>query len=250
MSVHETSAVSVRALSVTLRREQRRVRSLREYVVATVKRTLPAAEERTILDGVTFDVARGELLAIVGPNGAGKTTLLRVLAGIIPPARGVVCVEGGIAPLIELGAGFDPELTGIENVYLYGSVLGMRREAVRRIVGSIVDFAGIAEAADVPVKSYSSGMIARLGFAAATAARPDVLLVDEVLAVGDEEFRGRCAERILELRAGGTAIVVVTHDLAFVERSVDRALLLDGGRVRAYGYGAAVIAQYRGRPAA
>jgi ABC-type polysaccharide/polyol phosphate transport system ATPase subunit len=190
------------------------------------------------------------LVAVLGPTGAGKTTLLRVLSGIVPPAAGQVRVEGRIAPLIDLGAGFDPELTGDENVALYGSILGLTRAELRRRRVEIFEFAGLADVADVPVKAYSAGMVARLGFAVATCVPPGVLLVDEVLAVGDEAFRRRCFGRIAILQAAGTAIVLVTHDLGLAETWASRALHLDAGRQVAFGAAVDVVAGYRQRSAA
>jgi lipopolysaccharide transport system ATP-binding protein len=242
--------IEVERAAVVLRRDAAHVRSLREFVVRGLERRANGPQWVNALIDVTFDVRAGELFAVVGPNGAGKTTLLRVLAGIVPAVRGKVHVLGSVAPLIELGAGFDPELTGVENVHLYGTILGMKRAALRLAESEILEFAGLQTAAGAALKTYSSGMIARLGFAVATAVRPDVLLVDEVLAVGDESFRVRCRRRIDELRACGAAVVVVTHDLGMVEQEVARAVLLDQGRVCARGSGAEVVAAYRKQVAA
>jgi ABC-type polysaccharide/polyol phosphate transport system ATPase subunit len=239
-------------VSVRLRRDAGRVRSLRQLVVERLEGRTFEPIWSDVLAGVSFDVARGELFAIIGANGAGKTTLLRALAGIVPCA-GALHVEGPVAPLIELGAGFDPELTGVENVMLYGTILGMRRATLRCMLDDIVAFAGIGAAADAAVKTYSSGMIARLGFAVATASRPSVLLVDEVLAVGDERFRDACRARIDDLRSGGAAVVLVTHDLGLVARDADRVLWLDAGRARMVGRASAAVAAYQaqaGRAAA
>ncbi|HYB98077.1 MAG TPA: ATP-binding cassette domain-containing protein [Candidatus Limnocylindrales bacterium] len=220
-----------RSLTVRLRREHHRVRSLRELFVRTVQRRPPSVEWFDALRDVSLHVARGGVTAVVGPNGAGKTTLLRALAGIVPASAGSVAVRGRLAPLIELGAGFDPELTGRENVFLFGVLLGRRLSELRRDYDSIVEMSGLADAMDVAVKSYSSGMTARLGFAVATAGEPDVLLVDEVLSVGDADFRSRCDDRIASLRSRGTAIVLVTHDMALVERVADDVLRLEAGRM-------------------
>ena len=239
------AAITVRELWVRLRRERNRVRSLREYVVTKLNRARLAPVWFDALTEVSFEVESGEVFAIIGSNGAGKTTLLRVLAGIVPPARGEVTVSGRVAPLIELGAGFDPELTGDENLFLYGSLLGMSRRTLRARRDVIVEFGGLEEAMDIAVKNYSSGMVARLGFAIATEARPDVLLVDEVLAVGDEEFRRRCYRRIDQLRAGGSTIVLVSHDLELVSARADHGLLLDHGRVVAAGTAKEVVSAYQ-----
>jgi len=239
--------IEVHDLCARLRVEHRPTRSLRETAIETLRRRTPQVSWLDVLEGVTFAVRSGEVVAVLGPNGAGKTTLLRVLSGIVPPIRGTVRVEGRIAPLIDLGAGFDPELTGDENVALYGTILGLTRSELRRRRAEIFEFAGLHEVADVPVKAYSAGMVARLGFAVATSARPGVLLVDEVLAVGDEEFRHRCFDRIAMLKKAGTAIVLVTHDLALAETWATCALHLDHGRQLAFGEVAAVVAGYRGR---
>jgi ABC-type polysaccharide/polyol phosphate transport system ATPase subunit len=185
----------------------------------------------TAVDGVTFDVASGESLGIIGPNGAGKSTVLRMLAGILRPTRGLISVRGRLTALIEVGAGFHPDLTGRENVFLHGAILGMSRAEIRRKLDAIVDFAGIGRFLDVPVKRYSSGMYARLGFSIAAHVDPDVLLVDEVLSVGDALFRLRCLERMRELLRGGTALIFVTHNLEQVQAVCTRALVLDAGRV-------------------
>lgn len=235
----------VDSLAVRLRHEERRVRSLREYVVTRVQRTPLGTRWFEPLGDVSFEVGRGELFAVIGPNGAGKTTLLRTLAGILPPLRGHVRVRGTIAPLIELGAGFDAELTGAENLELFASFLGVSRTEIRARRAAIAEFSGLTDAMDVPLKSYSSGMVARLGFAVATEIAPDVLLVDEVLSVGDEEFRRRCAERIGAMREAGAAVVLVTHDLPLVAEQADRAILLAGGRIIAAGAPGDVVAAYR-----
>ncbi len=245
MKAEQKNAVAVEDLSVRLRHESDRLRSLRELFVRSLSGTPAASRWIDVLRGVSFRVARGELFAILGPNGAGKTTLLRALAGIIPAVSGAVRVNGRVAPLIDLGAGFDPELTGGENIELYGTLLGRRRAWLRARRDAIVAFSGLGDALDVPLRNYSSGMVARLGFSVATATEPDVLLVDEVLAVGDEAFRSLCLERIESLRSSGTAVVLVSHDLALVEKLGERALLLEQGRVREIGEPKQVVARYQ-----
>jgi len=244
------AAVQARGLSVRLRRERHRIRSLREYFVESVRGRRLAPEWFEALSSVDLQVEAGGLLAVIGANGAGKTTLLRALAGIVAPSAGTVAIRGRVAPLLELGAGFDPELTGRENVFLFGVLLGRRRKQLRDAYASIVAFSGLGDSMDVAIKNYSSGMVARLGFAVATACEPEVLLIDEVLAVGDEAFRAQCSERIAGLRAGGTAIVLVSHDLSLVEREADRVLWLDGGRIVAEGAPSGVVARYLGRETA
>lgn len=196
------------------------------------------------LRDVSFRVAQGEALGIIGHNGAGKSTALKLLSNITTPTSGEIRINGRIAALLEVGSGFHPELTGRENVYLSGSILGMRRSEITVKLDSILDFAGVREFADVPVKRYSSGMYVRLGFSIAAHLDADILLLDEVLAVGDAKFQERCQKRILELKAAGKTIVFITHDLAAVRQLCDRALLLNHGRLVAEGSPASVIAHY------
>jgi ABC-type polysaccharide/polyol phosphate transport system ATPase subunit len=197
------------------------------------------------LRGVSFDVQRGEALAIVGPNGAGKSTLMKLLSGITAPTEGEIHLYGRLAALLEIGSGFHPELTGRENVLLSGAVLGMKRREVVQKLDRIVAFAGVGPYIDVPVKWYSSGMYVRLGFAIAAHLDAEILLVDEVLAVGDEAFQQRCYARIADLRAGGTTVVFISHDLPTVERVCQRALLIREGRLVIDGPAAEVVTTYR-----
>ncbi len=201
--------------------------------------------ETWALQDVSFDVREGEALGIVGHNGAGKTTILKLLSGITAPTRGRITIRGRLAALIEVSSGFHPELTGRENVYLYGAMLGMRRSEISRKMDSIVDFSGMEKYIDVPVKRYSSGMYVRLGFAVAAHLEPDVVLLDEVLAVGDVAFQAKCLDRISALRKSGRTIVFVSHDLASVYRLCDRALLLQHGRILMEGAPRAVIDKYQ-----
>ena len=199
------------------------------------------------LRDISFEVQRGEALGVIGPNGAGKSTLLKLLAGITAPTEGRIVIAGRLSALIEVGSGFHPELTGRENVFLSGAILGMPRREVAAKFDRIVEFAGVAPFIDVPVKWYSSGMYVRLGFSIAAHLDPDVLLIDEVLAVGDAAFQEQCLARIRELRRGGATAVFISHDLAAVEALCDRALLIEGGRVAVRGEPGAVIAEYRKR---
>jgi len=216
---------------------------------ALVDRSLTAGltrEEAIVaLDGVSFEVGRGEAFGIVGGNGSGKSTLLKIVAGILRPTAGRVAVDGRVAALIELGAGFHPEISGRENVYINGAILGLPRREIDRRFDSIVEFAGLGAFIEEPVKTYSSGMYVRLGFAVAVHTDPDVLLVDEVLSVGDEAFSHRCLRRIQELLAGGRTILFVSHDLDLIAELCDRALWLDGGRQRLLGAPRRVIDAYR-----
>jgi ABC-type polysaccharide/polyol phosphate transport system ATPase subunit len=199
---------------------------------------------------ISFEVGRGETLGIIGHNGAGKSTLLKLLSRITSPTAGEIRVHGRLAALIEVGSGFHPELTGRENIFLSGSVLGMRRRELAAKLDRIIEFSGVSAFIDTPVKWYSSGMYVRLGFAIAAHVDADVLLVDEVLAVGDAEFQAKCLGRIDELRRQGTTMVFISHDLTTVERVCDRALLMQRGRLVTAGAPPDVTAEYHRRVAA
>ena len=199
------------------------------------------------LRDVSFDVQHGEALGVIGANGAGKSTLLKLLAGITTPTAGEIQIRGRLAAMIEVGSGFHPELTGRENVFLSGAILGMRRREISAKFDRIVEFAGVAPFIDMPVKWYSSGMYVRLGFSIAAHLDPDVLLIDEVLAVGDAPFQEQCLARISDLRRNGTTALFISHDLAAIERLCDRVLLIEGGRIVRAGAPQVVVTEYRQR---
>jgi ABC-type polysaccharide/polyol phosphate transport system ATPase subunit len=197
------------------------------------------------LKDVTFRLVHGESLGVIGPNGAGKSTLLQVLAGIIAPSRGVVDVHGHISTLLTLGAGFDPELSGLENIRLAGAFMGLDHREVELRMPGIVEFADLGDFIDAPLRTYSSGMRARLGFSIATAIDPDILLLDEVLGTGDQAFREKSRGRVMELVTAAKAIVLVTHDMSWVTEFCNRAMLLERGRIVAEGDPAEVVAIHR-----
>ncbi len=197
------------------------------------------------LQDVSFTVRRGETLGIIGANGAGKSTLLAIIARTMFPTSGTVRTEGSISSLLELGAGFHPDLTGRENVYLYGAIMGISREAMRRRFDAIVEFAGLAEFIDQPVRFYSSGMYVRLGFAVAVQVDPDILLIDEVLAVGDADFQQRCLERMAAFRALGKSMLIISHDMRTIRTVADRILLLDHGTIQGLGAPDELVAKYQ-----
>lgn len=196
------------------------------------------------LRDVSFEVKRGEALGLIGQNGAGKSTILKLLYGITTPTKGLISIKGRLSALIEVTSGFHPDLTGRENVYLNGSLLGMKRREITGKLDSIVDFAGVSAFIDTPVKRYSSGMSLRLGFSIAAHLDPEILLLDEVLAVGDAEFQSRCIERINQLRKAGTTIVFVSHNLGAVENLCDRVFLLRQGEIFRSGPPSYVISEY------
>ncbi|HEX5466980.1 MAG TPA: ABC transporter ATP-binding protein [Candidatus Limnocylindrales bacterium] len=197
------------------------------------------------LQGVGFHVVNGESLAVIGPNGAGKSTLLQVLAGIILPTTGTVDVRGRVSSLLTLGAGFDQELTGRENIHLAGAFMGIDHRVMEERLQDIVDFADIGDFIDAPIRTYSTGMRARLGFSIATAVDPDILLLDEVLATGDQVFRAKSRARVMQLVRGAKAVILVAHDMNWVIEFCNRAILLEHGRIVAEGEPEAVVAVHR-----
>lgn len=183
------------------------------------------------LKNVSLEISRGESWGLIGENGCGKSTLLKVISGIYRPSSGSVTVNGSIAPLIELGAGFDLELTARENIFLNGAVLGYSKEFIRQHFQEIVDFAELGDFLDLPIKNFSSGMIARLGFSIATVVKADILVIDEILAVGDAAFQEKCHKRMKEIMSGGTTVLFVSHDAEQVRKMCDKAVYLSGGEI-------------------
>jgi ABC-type polysaccharide/polyol phosphate transport system ATPase subunit len=239
------AAIDVRCEHVSKRYYVRRRRRSGSASLANLFGSRTPDQEFWALRDVGFEVGRGETLGIVGRNGAGKSTLLKLLGGITAPTEGLITLAGKISAMIEVGSGFHPELTGRENVFLSGAILGMRRREIAARLDSIAEFSGVPAFLDTPVKQYSSGMYVRLGFAIAAHLEADILLVDEVLAVGDAEFQGRCMRRIQELKRRGTTMILVSHDLGAIEQLSDRAILIDGGRVAATGSAQDVISTYQ-----
>ncbi|MBF0217698.1 MAG: ABC transporter ATP-binding protein [Candidatus Omnitrophica bacterium] len=201
-------------------------------------------DEFWAVDGVSFELKRGEVLGIIGRNGAGKTTLLKLLNGIFMPDRGAIKIWGKIGALIQLGAGFHPMLTGKENIYVNGAILGMSKKEVDSKFDSIVDFADIGDFLDTPVKNYSSGMYVRLGFAIAAHSEPEILLIDEVLAVGDVSFRRKCFKKLGEMKEKGITWILISHDMGTIKNSCDKVMFLDRGRVSYMGTADQAISEY------
>lgn len=217
-----------------------RPRSIRDWITGDQKHK----KDFWALTDVSFELAQGHSLALVGPNGSGKSSLLALVAGIMAPTLGTVSTKGRISALLELGSGFQPEASGRENIYLSGSVLGLSRPEIRKRFDDIVDFSGVSEFIDSPLKTYSSGMMVRLGFSVASSLNPDILIVDEVLAVGDEAFKRQCLTRIRELQHGGCSIILVTHEMAYVEGFTSEAILLDHGKVVSTGPASRIVQDY------
>ncbi len=225
-------------------RQEAQIDQRRPAVLHKLLQPLRRPHEFWALRDISFEVQRGEALGIIGHNGAGKSTILKLLANITTPSSGEITINGRLSALIEVGSGFHPELTGRENIYLSASILGMKRSEITRKLESIVEFAGIHEFIDTPVKRYSSGMYVRLGFSIAAHLEPDILLLDEVLAVGDAAFQAKCLKRIKQLELAGTTIVFISHDLYSVKRLCSRVLLLESGRIIASGDPGEVIKTY------
>ena len=236
--------IALQGVSVRYRLIRERSRTFQAHIIAYIKGKRIEKEILWALRNISLDVHRGESLGIIGPNGAGKSTLLKVISGVIKPAEGRVIVNGKIAPLIELAAGFDDELTGRENIFLNASILGFSRRETEDRVGSIVDFSELRDFIDTPLKHYSSGMVARLAFSVATEANPDILIIDEVLAVGDVRFRQKSKERISEFKKRGITILFVSHDMEQVRNLCNRVLWLDHGEVKMLGEPAEVTEAY------
>ena len=238
------SRIEVRDLWKQYRRPHQHVSTLKEALVAFF-RGQTGYEEFWALRSVSFAVEPGEVVGVVGPNGSGKSTLLAILARVLTPTRGSVKVEGRVCPMLELGTGFHPDLSGRENVYLNASLLGLNRRETNSRYGAIVEFSELGDFMDAPVKTYSSGMVVRLGFSIAVHLDPDVLLIDEVLGVGDEHFQHKSFDRLMQFKQQGKTILVVSHELNAIGRFCERAIWLDHGHMMMDSTSAQVVQKYR-----
>jgi ABC-2 type transport system ATP-binding protein len=236
--------IALQDVSLRYRLARHRIRSFKEYAIHLVRGAL-TYQELWALRQVSFSVGEGETVGVVGRNGAGKTTLLKVVSRILKPTTGAVAVRGKVAPILALGTGFDHELTGYENIFLNSLLLGRGRREVVAALPAIVEFSELGGHLEAPLRNYSSGMVARLGFAIATAWRCEILLLDEVLAVGDAAFAVRCRDRIAEFRAAGSTILLVSHSDEAILANCERCLWLEAGQLRADGPARAVIEDYR-----
>lgn len=232
--MNNESIIKVTNATVRFNKATENYNGLKEYVIKMLKGELMFQEFLALKD-VNLEVKRGEAWGLIGTNGSGKSTLLKLICGILKPYKGSVQVFGSIAPLIELGAGFDGELTARENVYLNGALLGYKREFMDRHFNEIIEFAELQDFVDVPLKNFSSGMSARLGFAVATIVKPDILIVDEVLAVGDQAFQEKCKQRMEAMLSGGTTLLFVSHSIDQVKELCQKAIWIDKGTVMASG---------------
>lgn len=238
-------AVELRDIEMHFNMSKEKLQSLKEFLLKILKREL-SYEDFIALNGVTLNIEKGDVFGIVGLNGSGKSTLLKIISGILTPTKGSVVTRGVIAPLIELGAGFDLELTARENIYLNGSVLGFSKSYMDEHFDEIVEFSEMQDFLDTPMKNYSSGMIARIGFAIATMTVPDILIVDEILAVGDFKFQEKCEARINEMMNNGrTTVIVVSHSMGQIERLCRHCAWLEHGNLKMVGDTETVCTAYK-----
>ena len=226
--------IEVKDVSMRFRMANDNIRSIKEYAVQMLKGKIQYNEFEA-LKHVSFDVMRGEVVGLIGHNGAGKSTMLKVISGILKPTEGSVTVRGNIAPMLELGSGFDMDMTGRENIFLNGAILGYSEQFLNSKYDEIVEFSEIGQFIDVPLRNYSSGMIARLAFSIATVVVPEVLIVDEVLSVGDAAFQEKSYKRMMELMHGGTTVLFVSHSLQQIRNMCSRVVWLDHGQVKMFG---------------
>jgi len=241
--ISSEDVVHLENVSVRYRVPTDRIGTFKEYMIRTLKRQV---QIRTFwaVNEISLNVRRGEAFGLIGDNGAGKSTLLKVVARVLRPTKGRVIVRGKVAPLLELGAGFHPELTGKENIFLNGALLGYSHTEMQDKYQQILDFSELGEFIEAPIRTYSTGMYARLGFSVATAHEPDILIIDEILGVGDESFQQKCAERISQFRQNGTSVLVVSHNMTTIQSMCQRAAWLDHGKLMVMGDPAQVIQAY------
>lgn len=235
--------IKVEHVSMKFRMANDKVMSLKEFLVAILRKKL-TYEEFQVLNDINFEVKKGEVVGLIGKNGAGKSTLLKIIAGVMKPTEGKVTVQGNIVPMLELGSGFDPELNGRENIFLNGAILGYSQEFLQEKYDEILEFSELGSFIDMPIRNYSSGMMMRLAFSIATVVQPEILIVDEILAVGDEGFQNKSKNRMLELMSGGTTVLFVSHSLSQIEEMCDRVIWLDNHKVKMIGDAKEVCEEY------
>jgi ABC-2 type transport system ATP-binding protein len=226
--------IQVDKVSMRFKLAHDRISSLKEYMTKLIKREL-RYEEFWALKNVSFNVSKGEVVGIIGKNGAGKSTLLKIISGILKPTKGSVTCSGSIVPMLELGSGFDHDLTGRENIFLNGAILGYGKEFLESKFEEILDFSELGRFIDVPIRNYSSGMLMRLAFSIATVVNPEILIVDEILAVGDAAFQEKSKARMMELMSGGTTVLFVSHSLDQIREMCNRVIWLDSGKIKMIG---------------
>ena len=244
MADENSSIIRVENVSMRFRMANDRVTSIKEMVTKMLKRQVEY-KDFWALKNVSFDVKRGEVIGLIGRNGAGKSTILKIISGILKPTEGSVYRGGGIVPMLELGSGFDYDLTGKENIYLNGAVLGYSKEFLESRYNDILEFSELGEFINTPIRNYSSGMLMRLAFSIATVVNPEILIVDEILSVGDENFQKKSHARMMELMAGGTTVLYVSHNLDQIREMCNRVVLLENHTVKMFGDVKEVCDAYR-----
>ncbi len=237
-------AIQLNNVTVRFRIPHEKIPTLQEYAIRWLKRRSVSFTDFNALNDISFSIKQGETIGIIGANGAGKSTLLKVISRVIRPTQGRVFLRGRIAPLLELGAGFDYEMTGRENIFLNGAVLGFSRKDIASRLDRIVEFSGIGDFIDAPIRTYSSGMVARLGFSIATDIQPDVLIIDEILAIGDADFQKKSAARILQYHDDGSTILLVSHNLDSIKNLCNRVIWLEHGSIKMVGCVDDIVEQY------
>ncbi len=237
--------VSVKNISLKFKMEQNRANSLKEFCVRWLKRDLKS-EDFWALTDVSFDVEKGDVIGIIGHNGAGKSTLLKVISGIMKPTKGTIEAHGNIVPMLELGSGFDMELSGRENIYLNGAILGYSEEFLNEKYDEIVAFSELGNFIEAPLRTYSSGMLARLAFSVACIVEPEILIVDEILSVGDADFQEKSRARMMDLMTGGTTVFFVSHSLKQIREMCNKVVWLEHGKIQAIGKTEEICNMYEG----
>lgn len=237
--------VSVKNISLKFKMEQNRANSLKEFCVRWLKRDLKS-EDFWALTDVSFDVEKGDVVGIIGHNGAGKSTLLKVISGIMKPTKGTIEAHGNIVPMLELGSGFDMELSGRENIYLNGAILGYSEEFLNEKYDEIVAFSELGNFIEAPLRTYSSGMLARLAFSVACIVEPEILIVDEILSVGDADFQEKSRARMMDLMTGGTTVFFVSHSLKQIREMCNKVVWLEHGKIQAIGKTEEICNMYEG----
>ncbi len=240
----EPPVVEINNVSMCFKLYKEKIDSIKEYSIKALRGKLKY-EDFWALKDVSFMLNKGDSIVLIGRNGSGKSTMLKLIAGVMKPTSGVVTVRGGVAPLIELGAGFDPDLTARENIYLNGAVLGYSKQQMRSKFDEIVEFSELEEFIDTPIKNFSSGMYARLGFSIATANNADILIIDEILSVGDFKFKEKCMTRIKQMMSHDTTVLFVSHEVEQVQDLCDKAVWLENGNVRMSGMAKDVCEAYK-----
>ena len=235
--------IEINDVSMRFRMSDDRINSIKEFAIRKLKKDLTYTEFEA-LKHISFNVKKGEVVGLIGHNGAGKSTLLKVISGILKPSEGSVSVYGNIAPMLELGSGFDMDLSGRENIYLNGAILGFSEEFIKEKEQEIIDFSGIEKFIDMPLRNYSSGMIARIAFSIATVVEPEILIVDEVLSVGDSDFQEKSKKRMMDMMSGGTTVLFVSHDIDQIRSMCNRVAWIEHGELLKFGRTKEVCDEY------